>query len=389
MIGVIADDLTGAAELGAVGLRHGLRAEIVRSGRPGGAADLVCVDTDSRSCKPVEAAQRAAAAAKLLRGMGAKWIYKKVDSVLRGNVTAEVEAVMKQLDFKRALLLPANPSLGRVIRSGEYFVHGRPIHRTEFAKDPEYPRRTAHVLRMLGEPEHFLLQLANGKLTVPENTLLIGQTDSSEHVRQWAGASEPTWLPVGGSEFFGALLGKVPAGAVPSAMEAVNLAAGRQFFICGTSSKSVQAFVKAARAAAVPVFSLPRELVWATDFSNGAARTDFTAGGGLFDAPPARGAVCGPATGPRCAGGPAAGRTSRGHRGIGVVPRAGGKYFCRGRHDFGGAGAENEMAASGSPARMGAGRRDARGRGGTFTMPDHQAGFVFLAGTMDLCAVIM
>src|ERR1017187_6495349 len=115
MIGVIADDLTGAAELGAVGLRHGLRAEIVRSGKPGGAADLVCVDTDSRSCPPAEAAKRAAAAAKFLRGAGAKWIYKKVDSVLRGNVTAEVEAVMMQLDFNRALLLPANPSLGRII----------------------------------------------------------------------------------------------------------------------------------------------------------------------------------------------------------------------------------------------------------------------------------
>ena len=97
MIGVIADDLTGAAELGAVGLRHGLRAEIVRSGKPSGRADLVCVDTDSRSCEPAAAAKRAAAAAKMLRAAGAKWIYKKVDSVLRGQVTAEVEAVMKQL----------------------------------------------------------------------------------------------------------------------------------------------------------------------------------------------------------------------------------------------------------------------------------------------------
>ena len=70
MIGVIADDLTGAAELGAVGLRLGLRAEILRGNGPGGAAELVCVDTDSRSCAPAEAAKRAAAAAKLLRSAG-------------------------------------------------------------------------------------------------------------------------------------------------------------------------------------------------------------------------------------------------------------------------------------------------------------------------------
>ena len=107
MIGVIADDLTGAAELGAIGLRHGLRPEIVRNGGPSGQSDLVCVDTDSRSCEPATAAKRATVAAKLLSAAGAAWIYKKVDSVLRGQVTAEVEAVMKQLQLDRALLLPA------------------------------------------------------------------------------------------------------------------------------------------------------------------------------------------------------------------------------------------------------------------------------------------
>ena len=55
MIGVIADDLTGAAELGAVGLRHGMHPEVVVEGKAGKEADLICVDTDSRSCSPKEA----------------------------------------------------------------------------------------------------------------------------------------------------------------------------------------------------------------------------------------------------------------------------------------------------------------------------------------------
>lgn len=262
MIGVIADDLTGAAELGAVGLRHGLRAEIVRSGKPGGEADLICVDTDSRSCDGATAAKRAAVAAKTLRAAGAKWIYKKVDSVLRGNVTPEVEAVMQQLEFNRAVLLPANPSLGRVIRDGEYFVKGRPINRTEFAKDPEYPRRSAQVLRLLGAPQHFLLRLANGGLTVPENTLLIGQADSSERVRQWAAARDSNWLPVGGSEFFNELLGVECGPPAPPVDRAVDFSQGQQLFVCGTASKSVQTLVKSAKAGHVPVFSLPRELAW-------------------------------------------------------------------------------------------------------------------------------
>ena len=270
MIGVIADDLTGAAELGAVGLRLGLRAEIVLGGRPDRTADLVCVDTDSRSCAPAEAARRAAAAAKLLRDFGARWIYKKVDSVLRGNVIAEVEAVMRELGFNRALLLPANPALGRVIRDGQYFVQGKPLHRTEFAKDPEYPRRTAQVLRLLGAPQHYLLRLANGEFTVPENTLLIGQTDVSAKVQAWARAREDTLLSVGGSEFFGALLAEEPNGVRPPAVEEFQFGEGRQLFICGTASKAGQHLVRSARKAQVPVFTLPRELMWGKEFTAGA-----------------------------------------------------------------------------------------------------------------------
>jgi hypothetical protein len=41
-------------------------------------------------------------------------------------------------------------------------------------------------------------------------------------------------------------------------------------FICGTASKSVQTLVKSSRAAQVPVFGLPQELIWGKSFSQGA-----------------------------------------------------------------------------------------------------------------------
>lgn len=270
MIGVIADDLTGAAELGAAGLRLGLKAEVLRGDRIGKESELVCVDTDSRSCASGEAAKRAAAAAKALHSAGARWIYKKVDSVLRGHVTAEVEAVMQQLELNRALALPANPSLGRVIRGGEYFIKGKPIHRTEFARDPEYPRRTAQVLRLLDAPRYFLLRLADGPFKVPEKTLLIGQADSSEKVREWARVWENSVLPVGGSEFFAALLAEELHCATPPVTERFEFGEDRQLFICGTVSKAGRDLVRSARKARLPVFTLPRELMWGSEFSPGA-----------------------------------------------------------------------------------------------------------------------
>lgn len=267
MIGVIADDLTGAAELGAVGLRHGLRAEIVRSGEPSGRADLVCVDTDSRSCEPAAAAKRAAAAAKMLRAAGARWIYKKVDSVLRGQVTAEVEAVMQQLHLERALLLPANPSLGRTIHDGQYFVHGKPIHETEFARDPEYPRRSSQVVRLLEAPENFLLRVVNGDRSLADGTIVIGEASTPADVQNWAAYCSAEVLPAGGSEFFNALLAGEKAKFAPSENFSAVTPDGLEFFISGTSTREARRFVLAEKRRKTPVFSLPLELAWGAEFT--------------------------------------------------------------------------------------------------------------------------
>ncbi len=265
MIGVIADDLTGAAELGAIGWRHGLRAEIVRGGKPGGKANLVCVDTDSRACDPAEAAKRAAAAAKLLRAAGARWIYKKVDSVLRGQVTAEVEAVMKQLKLQRALLLPANPSLGRTIKDGHYYVGGRLLHKTEFAHDPHYPRRASQVLRLVKVPETFSMRVANGDRSLTDGMIVVGDAQTPSDVHNWTTSCDPQMLPAGGAEFFNALL--VAEKRMSRSRPEVETPTGREFFVVGTSTQAARKFVAAARRKKQAVFSLPQELAWGATFS--------------------------------------------------------------------------------------------------------------------------
>ena len=185
MIGVIADDLTGAAEIGAVGLRRGLRAEVIVAGEPSGDADLICVDTDSRSCDPAEAAQRASNAALLLQHCGAEWIYKKTDSLLRGNVTREIEAMVKQLGLSGALLVPANPSLGRTISNGQYFVRGQLINETAFAHDPKHPRSSPNVLELLDKPSALPLSVGKSGEPFPERGIVIGEVASAEDVRMW------------------------------------------------------------------------------------------------------------------------------------------------------------------------------------------------------------
>ena len=268
MIGVIADDLTGAAELGAVGWRRGLRAHVVCGGVIDGQADLVCMDTDSRSCASDEAAQRAASAAGLFAEKGARWIYKKVDSVLRGNVIAEVEAILKQLHLRLALLAPANPSLGRAVRNGMYLIHGRPLHETEFARDPEHPRHSSEVLALLGSGRDFSVRWGRPTDALPAAGIVVGDAGTAEDLQQWAGRLNAGMLPAGGVEFFGALLtarGCSPAG--PRLEHPRGSTSLPGLLICGSTSETAREFVRAASERGTPVFPLPENLASGAEFT--------------------------------------------------------------------------------------------------------------------------
>lgn len=272
MIGVIADDLTGAAEIGAIGWRHGLSAEVVIEGQVNTDADLVCVDTDSRSCPADEAGRRAAIAANQLQTHGVEWIYKKVDSVLRGWVVAELEAVMEGVETLRTLLVPTNPSLGRVIRNGKYFVDGKALHETDFRFDPEHPRCSSEVRELLGVSGLVQIYVCTLDEPLPAKGIIVGEARTPKDVHRWASSREQCGLVAGGAEFFDALLQAESARIVASRyttetdkLGKPELQMGRELFVCGSLSQSTQDFLSGLKERGVPVFSLPADVARGTE----------------------------------------------------------------------------------------------------------------------------
>ena len=200
----IADDLTGAAEIAAVGHRAGWPAEgITRWSKPREGA-LTALDTDPR-LSPSEAAGRALSViGRSVARDENNFVFKKTDSVLRGPVLAEVTALAAALGRSRVLLVPANPSLGRVIRDGHYFVNGVPLHETAFARDPHHPARTADVAALLGAGAS--VQVCKPDDPLPATGVIVGAAESADDIAAWARRLDSTVLPAGGRDFFTAAL---------------------------------------------------------------------------------------------------------------------------------------------------------------------------------------
>ena len=193
MIAVIADDISGAAELAGAAARRGLHAEVQTSFEPMSGADVICVDTDTRSKSAQAAAQAAGEAARRVAAVRPEWIYKKCDSVLRGHVLAELRAVMAASGRSRSILVSVNPSRGRVVRGGHLYVDDQPLHGTAFARDPEHPRTTSSIEELLG-----------GDLSGVAAPDACCGADLALH----AARADACTLACGGMEFFEALLAK-------------------------------------------------------------------------------------------------------------------------------------------------------------------------------------
>jgi uncharacterized protein YgbK (DUF1537 family) len=141
-VAIVADDLTGALDTAARWAQFGLRTMVMLTTGQLPDTQAVAVHTASRAATAEQAYCRAKEAAQRLRG---RYVYKKVDSTLRGNIGAEVEGVLDGLGLQKALLAPTFPAAGRTVQGGILRVHGVPLAETEFGRDSQWPARESHV----------------------------------------------------------------------------------------------------------------------------------------------------------------------------------------------------------------------------------------------------
>jgi uncharacterized protein YgbK (DUF1537 family) len=198
MLCCIADDLTGAAEVAGVGLRHGLRVMLDAPANPSSiqlpdpSIQLWVLALDTRAMLRQQATSEVHAATMRVVALGMRRFFKKTDSAMRGHIAAELDAMLNALGKPAAVLCPVNPETGRSIKNGTtYYVNDLPLHETAFAHDPEFPAITSNVYELLGEASH--------RISIPPVSSLQG-------LREAAASATEQVLPAGSAAFFEAWL---------------------------------------------------------------------------------------------------------------------------------------------------------------------------------------
>lgn len=153
-IGVIADDLTGANDTSLQFFLQGCKTQVSFGEDIAIEEELktevFAMSTESRNIEPEIAKERVSIVAeKILKEYNFEYVYKKIDSVLRGNVAVEITALVDNLQMDAAIIFPAFPNEGRTTIGGYHLLKGVPIQRTEFSRDPSSPITESNILNLL------------------------------------------------------------------------------------------------------------------------------------------------------------------------------------------------------------------------------------------------
>lgn len=152
---IIADDLTGANATSVLLSRNGytaatfLKQDAIKK-EDNSVFNVVSITTDSRSISKTDAYKSVSNVVRMFKEQEVKYFSKRIDSTLRGNIGAEMDAVLDNLsEDTLAIVVPAFPASGRVTVGGYLTVNSVPLEKTDVAKDTKTPVNTSFVPELI------------------------------------------------------------------------------------------------------------------------------------------------------------------------------------------------------------------------------------------------
>jgi uncharacterized protein YgbK (DUF1537 family) len=158
LLGCIADDFTGATDLAAMLVAHGMRTVqtigVPAAGAAAPDADAIVVALKSRTTPAAQAVRDSLAALDWLRGVGCRQFFFKYcstfDSTEAGNIGPVGDALIAALGCGFALACPAFPANARSVYQGHLFVGATLLNESGMQNHPLTPMTDANLVRVLG-----------------------------------------------------------------------------------------------------------------------------------------------------------------------------------------------------------------------------------------------
>lgn len=252
MIGVVADDITGANDIGIMFAKAGLVAHVYSLEEycqlsfksddmdlhSKTKADVVIVDTNSRLDNSQIAYDKVYLASRQLRTNGATFMINKTCSVFRGNIGAEFDAMLDALEQTFAVVVLGFPKNGRTTVDGIHYVHGKRLEDSEFRNDPVHPMLRSDLVGILQTQTSRKVEHLSGRV------LDLGAKKLREKIRSARQTSNYLILDVRDQ----------------ADLRTIAEAVGQEFIMCGSSALAEELAPQIAPIVSNPSVTIPTRI---------------------------------------------------------------------------------------------------------------------------------
>lgn len=145
---IIADDFTGALDTGVKFAEAGAKTKVMTKwddNFPDDPSDVLVLCVPTRHDTPLDAYRKVRKVVEIADGRVGT-IFKKSDSALRGNIGAEMAAVIEGCSAPHNMyFVPALPAMKRITLGGVHYIDGVPVNESVFGHDPFEPVTESYV----------------------------------------------------------------------------------------------------------------------------------------------------------------------------------------------------------------------------------------------------
>jgi uncharacterized protein YgbK (DUF1537 family) len=150
---VIADDITGANDIGIMYAKAGLHTLVYSFQEEQDVhyldCDVLILDTDSRFDDGKRAYDKVFQAIRQVKCKEISQYFNKQCSVFRGNIGFEFDAMLDALEEQFAVVVLGFPANGRTTLHSEHYVYGTLLQESQFCLDPIHPMRESNLVNIL------------------------------------------------------------------------------------------------------------------------------------------------------------------------------------------------------------------------------------------------
>lgn len=181
---IVADDLTGTLDTGVQFVKQGVTVSVMMDphsaqGTMMTDSEVLAVNSNSRHLSSEQAYDAVYRIVSEGKQAGIPHIYKKTDSVLRGNIGAELSAALEASKAQFLSFAPAYPTMKRITKNGIHYIDGIPVSASSLGKDPFNPVIESDVAKLIrlqtDIPVHRMNEMA-------EKGIIIFDAESDEEL---------------------------------------------------------------------------------------------------------------------------------------------------------------------------------------------------------------